>query len=145
MFDNDAMGVANLSRRVTTNYNAKAEFYTNFYKFDAGYYIDLNENIVVFYVANGEAGFTIETSQAPSGTSITAVIRGVEVDIDSKTSIPSGVPIKLVISSPSALSAKPVVNMGNAPQTVSDYDSENKRYTCDIASVTSDISIESGT
>lgn len=51
IFDRDALGVSNLSRRVTTNYNAKAEFYTNFYKFDAGYYNDLNENMVVFFLA----------------------------------------------------------------------------------------------
>lgn len=50
MFDREALGVANLDRRVTTNYNPKAEFYTNFYKFDAGYYNDLNENFVVFFV-----------------------------------------------------------------------------------------------
>lgn len=50
MFDRDALGVTNLDRRVTTNYNPKAEFYTNFYKFDAGYYNDLNENFVVFYL-----------------------------------------------------------------------------------------------
>lgn len=51
MFDRNALGVTNLDRRVTTNYNPKAEFYTNFYKFDSGYYNDLNENMVVFYVA----------------------------------------------------------------------------------------------
>ena len=51
MFDRDALGVTNLDRRVTTNYNPKAEFYTNFYKFDAGYFNDLNENFVVFMVA----------------------------------------------------------------------------------------------
>lgn len=51
MFDRDALGVSNLSRRVTTNYNAKAEFYNNFYKFDAGYFNDTNENFLVFYVA----------------------------------------------------------------------------------------------
>ena len=50
MFDRDAVGIANLDRRVTTNYNPKAEFYTNFYKFDAGYFNDLNENFVVFFV-----------------------------------------------------------------------------------------------
>ena len=50
MFDREAVGIANLDRRVTTNYNPKAEFYTNFYKFDAGYYNDLNENFVVFFV-----------------------------------------------------------------------------------------------
>ena len=52
MFDRDALGVTNLDRRVTTNYNAKAEFYNNFYKFDAGYFNDLNENFVVFYIAD---------------------------------------------------------------------------------------------
>ena len=51
MFDRDALGVSNLNRRVTTNYNPKAEFYTNFYKFDAGYFNDMNENFVVFFVA----------------------------------------------------------------------------------------------
>lgn len=51
MFDRDALGVTNLDRRVTTNYNPKAEFFTNWYKFDAGYFNDLNENFVVFFVA----------------------------------------------------------------------------------------------
>ena len=51
MFDRDALGVTNISRRVTTNYNAKAEFFNNFFKFDAGYFNDLNENFVVFFVA----------------------------------------------------------------------------------------------
>lgn len=51
MFDRDALGVCNVDNRVTTNYNPKAEFYTNFYKFDASYFNDLNENFVVFFVA----------------------------------------------------------------------------------------------
>lgn len=51
MFDRDALGVSNLDRRVTTAYNAKAEFFNNYYKFDAGYFNDTNENFVVFYVA----------------------------------------------------------------------------------------------
>lgn len=51
MFDRDALGVTNLDRRVTTNYNAKAEFYNNWFKFDAGYFNDTNENFVVFFVA----------------------------------------------------------------------------------------------
>lgn len=49
MFDRDALGVCNLDRRVTTSYNAKAEFFNNYYKFDAGYFNDLNENFVVFF------------------------------------------------------------------------------------------------
>ena len=52
IFDRDALGVSNPERRVTTHYNGKAEFYNNFYKHDASYFIDLNENAVVFYVAD---------------------------------------------------------------------------------------------
>lgn len=51
MFDRDALGVSNPDRRTTTNYNPKAEFYTNWYKADASYFVDLNENAVVFFVA----------------------------------------------------------------------------------------------
>jgi len=51
MFDREALGVTNLDRRVTTNYNAKAEFFNNYFKFDAGYFNDLNENFVVFFIA----------------------------------------------------------------------------------------------
>ena len=47
-FDRDALGVTNLDRRVTTNWNPRAEFTNNWYKFDAGYFNDFNENIVVF-------------------------------------------------------------------------------------------------
>ena len=50
MFDTNALGVSNLNQRVTTNFNARAEFFTNWYKFDAGYYNDMNENYVVFYI-----------------------------------------------------------------------------------------------
>lgn len=50
MFDRDALGVSNLDRRTTTNYNPRGEFFNNWYKFDAGYFNDLNENFVVFYV-----------------------------------------------------------------------------------------------
>ena len=49
MFDRDALGVCNQDRRVTTHYNARAEFFNNWYKVDAQYFNDFNENIVVFY------------------------------------------------------------------------------------------------
>ena len=51
MFDRDALGVANMDRRTTSNYNPKAEFYNNWFKYDAGYFADLDENYVVFFVA----------------------------------------------------------------------------------------------
>ena len=50
-FDRDCLGVSNVSRRVTTNYNAKAEFWSEFHKFDAGYFLDTDENCVVFFMA----------------------------------------------------------------------------------------------
>ena len=51
IFDRDTLGVTNVDRRVTTNYNAKAEFYNEWHKRDAGYFLDLDENFVVFYLA----------------------------------------------------------------------------------------------
>lgn len=51
IFDRDALGVMNNNQRVTTQYNAKAEFTNYFYKKDARYFNDLNENFVFFYVA----------------------------------------------------------------------------------------------
>lgn len=51
MFDRDALGVTNMDRRVTTNYNPKAEFFNSWFKMDAGYFNDTNENFIVFYGA----------------------------------------------------------------------------------------------
>lgn len=51
LFDRDACGVTNIDRRTTTNWNAKAEFYTNFAKSDAGFFNDLDENCIVFFLA----------------------------------------------------------------------------------------------
>lgn len=50
MFDRNALGVCNMDRRVTTNYNPKAEFYNNFYKFDCSYFNDLDENFIIFFI-----------------------------------------------------------------------------------------------
>jgi hypothetical protein len=52
MFDHDACMVCNDNRRTTSNYNAKAEFTNYFNKSDCSYYNDLNENAVVFYIAD---------------------------------------------------------------------------------------------
>lgn len=51
IWDRDALGVMNFNSRVTTQYNAKAEFTNYFYKRDARYFNDLNENFIVFFVA----------------------------------------------------------------------------------------------
>lgn len=51
LFDRDSMGITNYEKRVTTNYNPKAEFYSNFYKFECGAFNSQNEQVVVFFVA----------------------------------------------------------------------------------------------
>lgn len=51
MFDHEALGVANLAKDVDAYYNGKARFWNNFYHYTAGYWVDLNENGVVFFVA----------------------------------------------------------------------------------------------
>lgn len=51
IFDRDALGVMQFNSRVTTQWNAKAEFTNYFYKRDARYFNDFNENFVFFYVA----------------------------------------------------------------------------------------------
>lgn len=58
LFDTNAVGVACSNQRVTTNFNPKAEFYTNFTKYDASYFNDLNENYVVFVASNPTASTT---------------------------------------------------------------------------------------
>ena len=52
IFDREACAITNYDRRVTANYNGRAEFFNNWYKMDAGYFNDENENFVVFYVAD---------------------------------------------------------------------------------------------
>jgi hypothetical protein len=51
MFDREALGVTSMNPRVTTQYNAKAEFWNEWHKYDAGYFNDTNENMVVFFAA----------------------------------------------------------------------------------------------
>lgn len=51
MFDRWALGVASPERKTTSQWTPNAEFFTNFYKYKAGYFNDYNENFVVFYIA----------------------------------------------------------------------------------------------
>lgn len=51
MFDRDALGVCNYDRRVTQFYDAAGEFTNNWFKYDASYFNDFNENFVVFFLA----------------------------------------------------------------------------------------------
>lgn len=54
IFDRDALGVNNFNRRVTNHYNAPGEFVNNWYKMDAQYFNDYNENFILFYVQDSE-------------------------------------------------------------------------------------------
>lgn len=51
IFDRYALGVSNVERKVTSQWTPNAEFFTNFYKYKAGYFNDFNENFVVFTVS----------------------------------------------------------------------------------------------
>ena len=51
IFDRDALGVWNVENRVPAHYNAKGEFTNFFYKSEARYFNDYDENFVVFFVA----------------------------------------------------------------------------------------------
>ena len=51
MFDRSALGVSCMNKRTTTNYNGKAEFTNYWFKQDAMYFNDTNENAVVFLLA----------------------------------------------------------------------------------------------
>ena len=53
MFDYDALGIFNENRRVTTAYNAKGEYWNNFYKVDTRYFNDVAENGIVFTIGTG--------------------------------------------------------------------------------------------
>lgn len=48
LFDRDALGVTGFNRRTPGAYNGKGEFFNYWYKEDAGYFNDFNENFVVF-------------------------------------------------------------------------------------------------
>ena len=48
MFDDEACGVLQPRKRVTTQYNAKNETYNDFHKWESRYFNDFNENCIVF-------------------------------------------------------------------------------------------------
>lgn len=83
MFDRNALGVANLDRRVTTAYNPKGEFYNNFYKMDAGYFCDPNENCVVFFLGEPDPDPSHYQNQLPAINTQTVLFRqgGDQVDV----------------------------------------------------------------
>lgn len=51
IFDREALGVTNYNRRVLMKNNVKGEFTNLFHKVDAGYFNDLDENLVMFFIA----------------------------------------------------------------------------------------------
>ena len=52
MWDRYALGVNYFNRRTRSHVNNKAEFINNWAKMDASYFNDLNENFVVFFIAD---------------------------------------------------------------------------------------------
>lgn len=54
IFDRDATGVFNQDRRVEVSYNARGEYWSNFYKIDTMLFNDPAENGIVFVAGSGE-------------------------------------------------------------------------------------------
>lgn len=54
MFDDEAAAVCNQNYRTTSIYNPRGEYTNFFYKYDAMYMNDTEENCVVFYIADSE-------------------------------------------------------------------------------------------
>lgn len=52
MFDRDACAVCNENYRTTSAYNPRAEYYNYFYKYDSRFLNDIEENVIVFIVAD---------------------------------------------------------------------------------------------
>lgn len=72
LFDEEAAAVCCENDRVTSIYNPRAEYTNYFYKWDALYLNDLEENCVVFYVSDSTvSGVLPQTAPAASGTPIT--------------------------------------------------------------------------
>lgn len=53
--DRDACAVNKYKRKITSHYNANGDFVNYFYKQEARYYNDTNENFVVFFIADAPA------------------------------------------------------------------------------------------
>ena len=79
ILDRDAAGVSNLNRRVTTDWNAKGEFWNNWYKFDAGYFNDFNENAIVFHMG------ALTPTPAPEPTPSVGISGGRKVSAKAKS------------------------------------------------------------
>ena len=52
IFDRDALGICNVRDYVTSFYNPHAEFENMWFKYDAEYFNDYDENGIVFFVAD---------------------------------------------------------------------------------------------
>ena len=66
LFDEEAAAVCNENDRVTSIYNPRGEYTNYFYKWDASYLNDMEENVVVFYI--GETKSTTTPKTTPTTT-----------------------------------------------------------------------------
>ena len=72
LFDEEAAAVCCEHDRVTSQYNGRGEYTNYFYKWDANYMNDMEENCMVFYVSDSSvSGVLPATAPAASGTPIT--------------------------------------------------------------------------
>lgn len=62
LFDEEAAAVCNENDRVTSIYNPRGEYTNFFYKWDAAYLNDMQENVVVFYIGETSSKKPSETT-----------------------------------------------------------------------------------
>lgn len=66
MFDRDAMGIINEDRRVEVAYNARGEYWNNFFKVDTRLFMDPAENGIVFTIGSGAITATTSAEEKES-------------------------------------------------------------------------------
>lgn len=66
MFDRDAAGIINEERRVEVAYNARGEYWNNFFKVDTRLFTDPAENCIVFTIGSGTIPAVTVSSMDPS-------------------------------------------------------------------------------
>lgn len=83
LFDRDAAGIINEDRRVEVAYNARGEYWNNFFKVDTRLFTDPAENCIVFTIGSGTIPAVTVSSMDPSaevfGYTVSQLQEGVTV------------------------------------------------------------------
>ena len=73
MFDRDAAAVCNENYRTTSAYNPRGEYFNYFYKYDSRFLNDIEENCVVFIVADYTSAGTLPDTKPTDWDTVYAI------------------------------------------------------------------------